>query len=361
MGLRLAPDLKQPPLGVPDDWYVACESRELGRKPLRVDILGMRLVLFRDARGAASALVDRCSHRNVPLSAGRVCDGQIECPYHGWRFDAQGQCVHIPGLLDHDREAGAEGRAVPTLLVREADGYLWVYSTVAATHAVRDPFSLPWTRDPAYTTVTHVQDFDGSLQAVAENALDVPHTAVVHRGLFRGGGAKRSIDVEVRRCHDRVEAEYIGEPRPDGIIGRVLAPKGGVVRHWDRLFLPSIAQVEYQLGDASHVVASLALTPLAEHKTRMFASVSFRMPIPGVLVGAVAKPIGLRILQQDVRILATQTENIRAFGGERFASTKLDVLGPFIQRLLRSAERGERDAQALPEHEPVRRTLRIHV
>jgi phenylpropionate dioxygenase-like ring-hydroxylating dioxygenase large terminal subunit len=195
MGLDLAPNLMQPPLGVPDDWYVACEARELGRKPLAVELLGLRLVLFRDAAGRARALFDRCSHRNVPLSMGRVCDGQIECPYHGWRFDGQGQCAHVPGLLDDDRDAGAQGRAVPSLLTREADGYLWVYSTVGATRSVREPFSMPFTKDSAYTTVTHVQDFEGSVHAVAENALDVPHTAFVHRGLFRSGGEKRGIDV----------------------------------------------------------------------------------------------------------------------------------------------------------------------
>ncbi len=360
MGLDLAPNLTQPPLGVPDDWYVACEVRELGRKPLAVEMLGLRLVLFRDGAGQARALLDRCSHRNVPLSMGRVCDGQVECPYHGWRFDGAGQCKHVPGLLDEDRDVGVQGRSVPSLLTRESAGYVWVYSTAGATRPVREPFSMPYANDSSYTTVTHVQDFEGSVHAVAENALDVPHTAFVHRGLFRSGGEKRSIDVDVRRYPDRIEAEYIGEPRPDGVIGRVLSPGGGVVRHWDRFFLPCIAQVEYRLGDDSHVIATTMLTPMAEHKTRMFASVSFRMPIPGMVIAAF-KPIGLRILEQDVRILARQMENIRAFGGPRYASTKLDVLGPAIQKLLRLAERGEREQAGAFGDEPARRSLRIHV
>jgi phenylpropionate dioxygenase-like ring-hydroxylating dioxygenase large terminal subunit len=347
-------------LGVPDDWYVACESRALGSKPLAVDMLGHRLVLFRDERGAPRALFDRCAHRNVPLSMGRVCEGQVECPYHGWRFDGDGQCTHVPGLLDEDRDAGARGRAVPSVETRERGGFVWVYSTVGARPA-REPFALPLADDSAYTTISHVQDFEGSVHAVAENALDVPHTAFVHRGLFRSGGEKRSIDVDFQRYSDRVVAEYIGEPRPDGIIGRALSPGGGVVRHWDRFYLPCIAQVEYQLGDDSHVVATTALTPIADHKTRMFASVSFRMPIPGALVGTLLKPIGLRILDQDVRILARQMENIRAFGGERYASTKLDVLGPTIEKLLRAAERGERDPSTSAGEEPTRRSLRIHV
>ncbi len=360
MGLDLAPTPVHPQLGVRDSWYVACESRALRRKPLAAELLGHRLVLFRDARGAASALLDRCSHRNVPLSMGRVCEGEVECPYHGWRFDSEGRCTHVPGLLDEDRQAGAAGRSVPRLHTMERAGYVWVYSTLGVEPTC-EPFEIPFAEDRHYTTVRHVQDFEGSVHAVAENALDVPHTAFVHRGLFRSGGEKRSIDVEVTRHADRVEAEYIGEPRPDGVIGRVLSPGGGVVRHWDRFFLPCIAQVEYQLGDESHVVATTALTPLAEHRTRMFASVSFRMPVPGAMIGSLLKPIGLRILDQDVKILARQMENIRAFGGPRYASTKLDVLGPAIHKLLKAGERGELEAAKGGTAEPTRRSLRIHV
>ena len=288
---------------------------------------------------------------------GKVCEGAIECPYHGWRFDGEGECVAIPGLDGDAVAAGSSGRRVPTFATREQGGFVWVYATGAADPA-REPFLIPHTDDPAYTTIRHVQDFEGSVHAVAENALDVPHTAFVHRGLFRGTGPLRAIDVEVERGAHAIVAEYLGEPRPEGLIGRVLSPSGGVVRHWDRFYLPCIAQVEYQLGDDSHVVATTALTPISEHHTRMFASVSVRTPLPTRALAALLRPVGLKILQQDVRILARQVENIRAHGGQEYASTTLDVLGPSIAKLLARAERGER---ADPRQEPQRRSVRIHV
>ena len=55
-----------------DDWYVACFSTELSKKPLARVVCGVPLVLFRTAGGEAAALLDRCPHRNVPLSIGRV-------------------------------------------------------------------------------------------------------------------------------------------------------------------------------------------------------------------------------------------------------------------------------------------------
>jgi hypothetical protein len=178
----------------------------------------------------------------------------------------------------------------------------------------------------------------------------------LHGGLFRSATSKRhEIEVVIRRWHDRVEAEYIGEPRPPGLAGRLLAPGGGVVTHFDRFILPSIVQVEYRLGDRSHLCVTSALTPVADFHTRLFAVTSFRLPLPGWLVALFLRPLALRIFQQDAVMLKRQTETIRQFGGEQYMSTEIDVLGPHIYRLLKQAERGEREAAA----EPFTRTLRM--
>jgi phenylpropionate dioxygenase-like ring-hydroxylating dioxygenase large terminal subunit len=75
------------------NWYVACASGDLGRGPRACIVDGTPLVLFRDASGRARALVDRCPHRNMPLSAARVVDGALQCSYHGWRFGSDGGCL----------------------------------------------------------------------------------------------------------------------------------------------------------------------------------------------------------------------------------------------------------------------------
>ncbi|MFW6050033.1 MAG: Rieske 2Fe-2S domain-containing protein, partial [Myxococcota bacterium] len=335
---------------VADDWYVACRSDELRRGPRAASLLGLPLVLFRDGRGMPAALLDRCPHRNAPLSIGRVDGDLLECGYHGWRFDRTGTCRRIPGLTG---ELDPRGRRATTFPCREQDGFVWVYATPDTTPA-RAPFRIPLLTDRRYTTIRQTLDLRASVHAAAENALDVPHTAFLHRGLFRDGGEPRDIDVVVRRWHDRVEAEYIGEPRPPGIAGRMLAPGGGVVTHFDRFFLPSIAQIEYRLGTDSHLCITTALTPVSDFHTRMFAVVSLRLPIPGALVAAVLKPIALAIFRQDAEVLRRQTEVIERFGGERYVSTEVDVLGPHILRLLRNAERGDRTPLPEPHEKHVR-------
>jgi phenylpropionate dioxygenase-like ring-hydroxylating dioxygenase large terminal subunit len=329
-------------------WFVACTAAALRDRPLAATVQGVPLALFRGPDGRPGALEDRCPHRNAPLSAGRVRGGALECAYHGWRFEPGGACVAVPGLAGPPEARATRATPVPCI---EQDGWVWV---APAAPPPAPPRRLPHLGAERYTTVRNELAVRASLFRAVENVLDVPHTAYLHGGLFRTPGPAREIEVVVRRWSDRCEAEYLGEPRPTGVVGRLLAPGGGVVRHFDRFLLPCIAEVEYRLGDTSHLVATTAVTPVDEDNTRLFSAVTFRLPVPGAAVAPVIGPIARRILRQDAWMLALQTETIARFGGERFATTDADVLGPQIARLLRHAEQGEAAPAPVddsPEHE----------
>ena len=330
-----------------DAWFVACSSRELRTRPIARMVQGVPLVLFRGAARRAAAFLDRCPHRNVPLSAGRIRADQLECAYHGWRFDADGRCRAIPGLCG---PIDARARNATTYACVEQDGWIWVY-TRPDVEPESAPYRPPYLDDPEYATVRRSYTVAATLHAVVENALDVPHTAFLHGGLFRTRSKDNEIDVVVRRWGDRVEAEYIGEPRPKGIAGKILAPGGGTVEHFDRFLLPCVAQVEYRLGERSHLVTTSLVTPITDFETRLYAIVTFRLPLPHWLVRPFLTPVGTHIFRQDARILRLQTETVRRFGGEQFASTEIDVLGQSILRLLLQAQRGERPTRDVPPEE----------
>jgi phenylpropionate dioxygenase-like ring-hydroxylating dioxygenase large terminal subunit len=324
-------------------WFIAATTRELRGKPLATTLFGTPIVLFRDRAGRAGALVDRCPHRNVPLSLGRVAsDGTLRCPYHGWRFDTRGACTFVPSLTGGSDAKARHAHALPTL---EQQGFVWVYSAPSQEPAELLPDLKPHRFDllgaKGYSTVTQVVEAEGTLYSTIENALDVPHTAFLHRGLFRSESRGITITAKVLRTADRVVAEYLGEPRPAGLIARILSPSGGIVTHFDRFLLPSIAQVEYRLGTENHLLVDSVMTPLGDFRTRIYAVVSFRSRLPHFLVRPFIKPLALRVFRQDAFILKKQTETIHRFGGEQFASTEIDVLGRHIWRLLKSAERGE--------------------
>ena len=327
-------------------WYVACWGRDLDPGDLvSKTILGMPLVLFRSKDGHVGALLDRCPHRNVPLSEGRVVENNLECPYHGWQFDTAGTCRKVPGLCaPHEHQS----RNATRLATREQDGLVWVWGE-PGTEPDHEPFKLP-TLGPGYTTVRRGVTFPGSLHQAVENALDVPHTAFLHRGLFRGAGETNRIRAVLTRTGRSVQAEYQGEPRPSGLAARILAPSGGVVEHWDRFFMPCVAQVEYRLGEDAHFLVTSFMTPESDFRTRAYAVINFKLRLPGWLVAPVITPIALTVFKQDARILGQQTENIRRFGGERFVSTEIDLLGGQIRRLMRRGEKG-RDATDEPDEE----------
>jgi len=339
------------PLGPSPSWYVACDSRRLGRSPLARTVCGRPVVLFRAATGDPVALADRCPHRNMPLSAGRMVGDELECAYHGWRFDQTGRCARIPGRVDD----GPTGRHVPRYRVAERDGWVWLWTEPDSDDAPEPPRPIP---DELHGSIClHIErTFAGRLSDVAENILDVPHTAFLHRGLFRRAtGAE--VTAVVRRRRTAVEAEFIGEPRPSGLIARLLAPRATHVEHIDRFQLPSITQVLYRLGGDAHLAATSALTPVDGRSTRLHGRLDVRAPLPALVVKAVLAPLSLWILGQDGRALERQRDNMLRFGGPRYSSTEVDLLGPEIVRLLERAQAGE----LIDPEPPTEREIRLRL
>ena len=183
------------------------------------------------------------------------------------------------------------------------------------------------------------QDMDCTVHASIENALDVPHTAFLHGGLFRKPGRGPRVEAVRTDLPDGVEVRYVGEPAAFG----PLRLKGREFDHWDRFFLPSIAQVEYRVGDVVRIVNSILHLPLSATRTRAWFVLRFaarcrpRSSVRSCEPGAGDPAPGRR----DAR---HQTANIRRFGGERYTSTDLDLLGNAIWRLLRQAERADGSA-----------------
>ncbi|HZC73186.1 MAG TPA: aromatic ring-hydroxylating dioxygenase subunit alpha [Jatrophihabitans sp.] len=318
-------------------WYPVARSSELGRRPLAVTLMDSPLVVFRGARGAPAVLLDRCDHRNYPLSLGRVADGLIECGYHGWTYDGDGHCVRVPGLRG-GRTQAHRNRHIPSHATAEQDGIVWAWGEPDA-EPTRRPFALPTLDGPGAGEVVFRHDLDSTLRASLENALDVPHTAFLHRGIFRGG-APHAITATRRAVDDGVEVQYLDEPVGLGPL-RLRKDSGRTFDHWDRFFLPSVAQIEYAVDGWFRLVNTIVHLPTSAFRTRAWFVVRFESRLPARVVQAIVWQHGRRILRQDADALARQTERTRRLGGERYASTELDLLGPSIWNLLRHAERAE--------------------
>src|SRR5688500_16625462 len=78
-------------------WYVGAMKHEVGRQLLARTLLEQPVVFFRRNEGSVAALADRCSHRRVSLSLGRLIGDEVQCGYHGLTFAGDGSCTSIPG------------------------------------------------------------------------------------------------------------------------------------------------------------------------------------------------------------------------------------------------------------------------
>ena len=332
-----------------DFWYIACESRALRRKPLAVTIYDQALVLWRDADGKPFAALDRCAHRNAPLSAGTVQDGCVTCPYHGWRYNGDGQCTLVP-LLACGRAIPAAAK-VPAFRCIEQDGYIWVCPGDGA--APERPRLFPHAQDSEWTTFRMKTRFHSTVEACLENFLDCPHTATVHRGWFRNPDP-REMDAVVRRLTDSVEVEFQNEPTTDSWISRLFYPKGLPLKHTDRFLMPNISRVDYEFDAQHHFIITSQATPVSDRITDVYTVITFRYGKLGGLIRLVFEPMSRHIIRQDVDILALHGPQLEKFGGEHFTHVETDLIGLHMQALRRRADRGESPPEPAAE-----RTIRI--
>lgn len=313
-----------------NQWYVACRSDELKHKPLASRILSEPLVLFRDASGRATALLDRCPHRNVQLSLGTVKEGTLSCAYHGWSFDASGRCVGIPALCDG--QGIPSGSTVPQYPVQEQDGYIWVFIGDQAPDS--GPFAIPHRGEWAEATFSAtVRNEVGN---VIENFIDCAHTGYVHGGLFRDPASK-PVRTVVREVEDGIVIDIDEEAKTNSLLGRLLIPKGAKVEHQDRFIMPSIVQVAYSFGPSRRITGYQICTPVDAFETKVYVHVLWKLGLPAFIVRPLVKRIGRTILAQDLGVLENQGEQIQRYGA-KFCSTPADTANLWIQAFRARAE-----------------------
>ena len=162
-------------LGInPNHWYVVARSDEVTDHPVGVVLWGEAIVLFRDAAGTIQALEDRCPHRQVKLSQGEIINGELECIYHGWRFDAAGACTHIPYLADNQKLPSCTIKTYP---VQDLDGFIWLFpgDRTLLTEKNVQPLGLPEWNHLNYIATVSIIDVAAHYSFLIENLMDMYH------------------------------------------------------------------------------------------------------------------------------------------------------------------------------------------
>jgi phenylpropionate dioxygenase-like ring-hydroxylating dioxygenase large terminal subunit len=156
-------------------WYVAAMSQEVSRDLMSRWIMDDPICLYRRLDGVPVAMVDRCIHRQMPLSKGRLREDKLECGYHGITYDTDGRAVRIPSQ-DFVPPA-CRVRSYPLV---ESGGLVWIWM---GEPEQADPSALPdhrWLNDASRRTIGGLLPMKARAQLLNENLLDLSHLTFLH-------------------------------------------------------------------------------------------------------------------------------------------------------------------------------------
>ena len=196
-------------------WYVAASDAEIGRKPLGRMILGEPIVFFRTEDGTPVAFEDRCAHRHLPLSMGKIVGDRLQCHYHGLQYDRTGQCVRVPG-----QDQIPPGAKVKTYPVVERYRWLWIWM---GDPALADPAKITdfhWLDDAGWGAKSSYLYVKANWQLIVDNLLDLTHLAFVHETTIGNAALAEHATVKVTRAPNNVVVTrwIIDQPAPPTFV-----------------------------------------------------------------------------------------------------------------------------------------------
>lgn len=187
----------------PNHWYVVARSVEVTDKPYPVTLWHQNIVVFRNRQGKIQALEDRCPHRQVKLSDGKIVDNDLECAYHGWRFNGEGKCSFVPYLQENQRLPNCQLKSYP---VRELDGFVWLFLGDGDSETIK-PMGLPeWDHLNYIASVTTI-DCPGHFSYLIENLMDMYHGHLHDNYQAWAEANLREIEVDSQRVDVLYEAQ----------------------------------------------------------------------------------------------------------------------------------------------------------
>jgi phenylpropionate dioxygenase-like ring-hydroxylating dioxygenase large terminal subunit len=285
-------------------WYFAVAGTRLKPGAMLAKImLGEPLLIGRDAAGMPFALRDICPHRGMPLTAGRFDGREIECCYHGWRFDTGGHCTAIPALVPGQPFAPGRVR-VRFYPVLEAHGNIWVYFGDDPTAAPGIP-DLDGFENAAPRLVESVR-FTAAIDHAVVGLMDPAHGPFVHRAWW--WRSRHSIHAKAKAF----------APSPWGFTMTRHAPSansrayrllGGAPETEIVFRLPGVRIEHIRAG--RHAVCNLtAITPIDDKTTEINHCVYWAAPWLSVLK-PLLRPYVRAFLHQDRAIMERQSQGLR--------------------------------------------------
>lgn len=285
-----------------NQWYLILESKELSkRKPLKVIRLNEPLALWRDETGNVSCISDQCCHRGASLSCGKIVNGKIKCPFHGFLYEKTGRVSLIPA--NGKNHPVAENFKVKAYTTYEAYGFIWIWWGDPEKRTEK-PFFFEELKTFSYAGFK--DQWPVHYSRAVENQLDVVHLPFVHRTTI-GRGNKTLVNGPVVKIEGDLLTFFVKNVVDDG---KRMPQKATEIDQAENLpqlqfHFPNI----WQNIISDKIRAFAAFVPVDETNSiiyiRYYQKIT-NIPIVKSFINYVGKLSSIIILRQDKRVVVTQ-------------------------------------------------------
>jgi vanillate O-demethylase monooxygenase subunit len=227
-------------------WYAAALSSEVGPEALfHRRILDTSILIYRRQDGTAVAIHDRCPHRFAPLHLGKRVGDEVQCLYHGLKFDCEGRCTHSPhgnGLIPK----AARARSFP---LEERYGFLWIWMGDAAPDPTRLPDFGELDVGPASGVAFTYMHLKANYELIIDNVMDLSHIDHVHSEIITTRGQLSPLIPQVEEGGTSVSAHWEWKQTPPLLIFADFLPEpAAVARHFFDITWTPPANIQLSVG-----------------------------------------------------------------------------------------------------------------
>jgi phenylpropionate dioxygenase-like ring-hydroxylating dioxygenase large terminal subunit len=291
---------------IPNQWYAILESNEIKKgQIIGVTRMGEKMVAWRNAKGELSVMSDKCPHRGVALSVGKLSGDCIQCPFHGLEFNTSGNCTLVPANgRDAEPPKALHIRSYP---VREEHDFVYIWWGEPRESYPPVPWFESVTDNMVYSTLK--DHWANHYSRAIENQLDVVHLPFIHATTI-GRGNKTVVNGPVTKEESHWSGDHLINLWVYNAVDEGQKPKkpSEMPEPTRRPFL------QFRYGNlwhnwiADNMRIVLAFAPIDNENTLMYIRYyhTVRVPVARQIFGWIGVIMNLVIERQDRRVVVTQ-------------------------------------------------------
>jgi len=302
----------------PSGWFVYSSLDALDKGIVSRELFGIKYIAFKNSSNDILVTIDSCPHRGYPLSKGLISNDNLQCSYHGWKFNQNGDCIQVPGTQNCPKFK------LKLITYHSHEGYLWI--------CLGEKQSLP-SFELMKNSIESSLLFNINAHhfLIFENTFDRMHIPTVHKNFV----TKTSKTVKYRiKCHqDKLEITNLSEGKQVGFLSSLFGSNSDIAI--ERYIYPGIIQLEFLQKTKTKLLFTIFLSPVNKDKTQLEVKIQYCKS--HLLLSPILTPLlrwfTKRITQQDIKYLENQHSKLRD-SNLSFSHTAQDYVYKYLEEIV---------------------------